>query len=124
MRTGCADASKLRIGPTPLLPLRHADQKASLPRPLGATTPRPLTTTLRKAFPHESPAPSGDKSRAPVPRAPRYGATPCGGGETTAHIPTILPFLNYPFSDREATGGLSEITRFSATIAKKVKVVR
>src|SRR6516165_5797085 len=45
--TGCAVASKLRIGPTPLLPFKHADQKWSLPTPLGATMPRPVTTTLR-----------------------------------------------------------------------------
>src|ERR1051325_4929009 len=45
--TGCSDASKLRIGPTPLTPLRHADQNAALPMPLGATTPSPVTTTLR-----------------------------------------------------------------------------
>src|ERR1019366_7295156 len=45
--TGCADASKLRIGPTPLMPFKQADQKASLPIPLGATTPRPVMTTLR-----------------------------------------------------------------------------
>ena len=45
--TGCLEASKLRIGPTPLWPLRQAFQKASLPIPLGATTPSPVTTTLR-----------------------------------------------------------------------------
>src|SRR5947209_784351 len=45
--TGWPEASKLRIGPTPLLPLRHAVQNASLPIPFGATTPRPVTTTLR-----------------------------------------------------------------------------
>src|ERR1700674_2052228 len=31
------DLHQLRMGPTPLRPLRHADQKASLPTPLGAT---------------------------------------------------------------------------------------
>src|SRR5437660_54226 len=35
------------MGPTPLWPLQHADQNASLPTPLGATTPIPVTTTLR-----------------------------------------------------------------------------
>src|SRR5262245_49022360 len=45
--TGWLEASKLRIGPTPLRPFLHADQNASLPVPLGATTPRPVTTTLR-----------------------------------------------------------------------------
>src|SRR5262245_23388178 len=47
IRTGCAEASNVEIGRTPLLPLTQADQKASLPMPLGATTPRPVTTTLR-----------------------------------------------------------------------------
>ena len=46
-RTGSEDVSKQRIGPTPLLPLTQADQNASLPTPLGATTPTPVTTTLR-----------------------------------------------------------------------------
>src|SRR5262245_9459012 len=45
--TGWPEASKVRIGPTPLVPLTQADQKASLPMPLGLTTPRPVTTTLR-----------------------------------------------------------------------------
>src|SRR5579884_2341042 len=35
------------MGPTPLRPATQADQKASLPTPLGATTPSPVTTTLR-----------------------------------------------------------------------------
>ncbi len=51
--TGCPVASKLRMGPTPLVPFKQADQKASLPTPLGATTPRPVMTTLRiPAIPH------------------------------------------------------------------------
>ncbi len=50
--TGSDDVSKLRIGPTPLLPLTQADQNASLPTPLGATTPTPVTTTLRMASLH------------------------------------------------------------------------
>src|SRR5437762_2305202 len=45
--TGCLVASNVRMGPTPLLPLRHADQKSYLPTPFGATTPMPLMTTLR-----------------------------------------------------------------------------
>src|SRR5262245_39377441 len=49
IRTGCPDASKLRMGPTPLRPLMQADQKGVLPTPLGATTPSPVTTTLRMA---------------------------------------------------------------------------
>ena len=49
IRTGCPDASKLRMGPTPLRPLTQADQKGALPTPLGATTPSPVTTTLRMA---------------------------------------------------------------------------
>src|SRR6476620_6355039 len=48
--TGKFEASKLRIGPTPLAPSRQADQKASLPTPFGATTPTPVTTTLRMAL--------------------------------------------------------------------------
>src|SRR3954466_1979628 len=46
-RTGWLEASKLRMGPTPLVPATQADQNASLPMPLGLTTPRPVTTTLR-----------------------------------------------------------------------------
>src|SRR4051812_48811390 len=49
MPTGWEEASNVRIGPTPLRPSTQADQKASLPRPLGATTPNPVTTTLRMA---------------------------------------------------------------------------
>src|SRR6266849_1636613 len=48
--TGWPEASKERMGPTPLLPFRQAFQNASLPTPLGATTPRPVTTTLRMAM--------------------------------------------------------------------------
>ena len=37
------------MGRTPLCPFKHAVQNASLPIPLGATTPNPVTTTLRRA---------------------------------------------------------------------------
>src|SRR5262249_22799699 len=35
------------MGRTPLRPSTQDDQNAALPTPLGATTPRPVTTTLR-----------------------------------------------------------------------------
>ena len=49
-----AEASKQRMGPTPLRPLTHAYQNASLPMPLGATTPTPVTQTLRMASLHRT----------------------------------------------------------------------
>src|SRR5262245_3811325 len=58
--TGCAEASKDEIGRTPLLPLTQADQKASLPMPLGATAPRPVMTTLRMT-------PASARHRRPLP---------------------------------------------------------
>ena len=58
-RIGWLDASNERIGPTPLCPSTHACQKASLPTPLGATTPTPVITTLRMTIP---------RSAAPGPR--------------------------------------------------------
>src|SRR5690242_15858536 len=47
--TGWLEASKQRIGPTPLWPLTQEDQKAALPMPLGATTPNPVIATRRMA---------------------------------------------------------------------------
>src|SRR5262249_26822596 len=52
MCTGKDDVSKQRMGPTPLRPSTQADQKASFPTPLGATTPTPETATLRMAALH------------------------------------------------------------------------
>src|SRR3954451_18531752 len=77
--TGCADASKVRMGPTPLRPRTHADQKSSLPTPLGATTPNPVTTTLRMALlrrgvkpvPRPSP-PDRQTGRRPLRTAPTF----------------------------------------------------
>ena len=47
------------IARTPLRPLTHASQNASLPTPFGATTPSPVTTTRRM------------DSEPPSPRMPR-----------------------------------------------------
>src|SRR6202007_2045678 len=46
---GYFDASTSEIGPIPDFPARRLAQKTSLPMPLGATTPRPVTTTRRRS---------------------------------------------------------------------------
>src|SRR6188472_2916488 len=56
---GKVDASNALISRTPLRPLTQASQKSSLPIPLGATTPSPVTTTRRM------------DSEPPSPRMPR-----------------------------------------------------
>src|SRR5262249_15258465 len=81
--TGSDDVSKLRIGPTPLRPLTQADQNASLPTPLGATTPTPVTTTLRMASlsgwgrPHISSADA--RTEEDTARAPDRWGGACSG---------------------------------------------
>src|SRR5262245_61155109 len=62
------------MGPTPLRPSTQADQNASLPMPLGLTTPSPVTTTLRI-----------DRSprRPPPPSPPRRGAAVGTGARRT-----------------------------------------
>ncbi len=80
-RTGCSEASKQRMGPMPLRPSTHADQKASLPMPFGATTPTPVTTTLRMASlrggaPVASPGAGAETAVAKAPALDRsmYGS--------------------------------------------------
>src|SRR3954465_15806522 len=76
-RTGCWDASNVRIGPTPLRPLTHAFQNASLPKPLGATTPSPVTTTLRMAI-----APPEHAGRPAAPALPEPEGDPFWDGRS------------------------------------------
>jgi hypothetical protein len=45
--TGWEEASKVLIGPTPLTRSTQFFQYASLPMPFGATSPKPVTTSLR-----------------------------------------------------------------------------
>src|SRR3954465_1509314 len=86
-RTGCWDASNVRIGPTPLRPLTHAFQNASLPTPLGATTPSPVITTLRMAF-----APPEHAGRPAAPALPEpEGDTPLGDGGPLRNPPRRCP---------------------------------
>src|SRR5262245_41179336 len=89
MPTGCREASKLVMGPTPLVPFTHARQKASLPTPLGATTRSPVTTTLRMTVsPHAVAAP-GVVSRCadPLCRVPGF---PAGVKEKEGNEPPLI----------------------------------
>src|SRR5688500_14182861 len=47
MWIGSPEVSKAVIVRTPLVRLLRLDQNASRPMPIGLTTPRPVTTTLR-----------------------------------------------------------------------------
>src|ERR1019366_9557833 len=101
--TGCAVASKERIGPTPLLPFKQADQKASRPIPLGATTPMPVITTLR-ICPHHS---MNRLRRDATPSRDANSAIPAGLAQDAPLALSCHPssiclistyFLSYPIS--------------------------
>src|SRR5262249_46593759 len=92
----CSDASKLEIGLMPLLPSTHASQKASLPMPFGATTPKPVMTTLRMVF-HLPPA--GRANTISVPISRRNQDVPLGG------IPPLW-ILKRGFPRKAKTGGI------------------
>src|SRR5947209_11121115 len=67
MRLGNSDASNAVIGPPAPRPWLSASQKASLPIPLGATTPMPVIATRRALFDN------------------RYGPGPAGAGSLDLH---------------------------------------
>src|SRR5207249_876021 len=75
--------SNERIGPMPLWPSTHACQNASLPTPLGATTPKPLTTTLRMTSP----------DRPPLVPLPEGGGTSRSHGRSTLLPPRVFRLL-------------------------------